>query len=146
MAQRVYLHQVIRSLLVADLSNPTEQEELNKAAFLEIWPDQERNIDEYRKNHTCGCRFKLMEVMRENKEGIQAYLRRIGKEGEWQVDLSVAARDRGVNRSARGFIREIADNEEEFTNLLIEMANNRQRYQGLAVRDLGEGRIRIYFY
>ncbi len=146
MPTKVYLHQVIRSLLCADVSAPTQVEEANKAAFLGIWPGLENDIDEYRKNHNCSCRFKLMEAMRENRDGIQAYLRKINKQDEWQVDLSITDSDRGRQRSARGFVRDIDDSEEAFMALLVEMTQARLRFMGLTVRDIGEGKIRVYFY
>lgn len=163
---RINLPEVLREMLPQPPGVHNGEDEL-QALFLQLWPDQEKNLRSYRAKPGCSCRGLIQQEMVKDLTKLQQLLdalkRLRGKsfskpEPGVPMDSPLVARQDVAQsfpaagrqgpplRHLQGQTRDIADTPAAYAELIKTLQGQGFRYAGLTVRALDNGHVRIYFY
>jgi len=152
MALRLNLNALIDRLKVGNQEAITQSEFEAGSIFVSLWPKEMGALNKFRQQPTCSsCRHSLLDVLSLDVGRTTAFAQRLFPGKEIQLDMggSSASRMSGgqaLPKSIVGQVRDIEDTPEAYDRLLNEVRVAGGRYQGLTVRALVPGTIRIYFY
>lgn len=116
--------------------------------FLNLYPKSGNVLAKFRESPNCGtCKSAMKELLLQDPHRAAKFLSQItgGKEYQLQTEPTMKVVKPSPKYIA-GQVRDIADTEEAYKNLIQELQAGSLRYTGLSVRSLGDGRVRVYFY
>lgn len=165
MARVLNLQQLLERMRVKDVSAPTEQETTVAAAFIKYWPRHGNTLNSYRRKPGCGsCKASLVGLFQDDPGRVKAMLKAIDPTEDWDVrlvDTSSPRKPERITRQGNGRTDElrdqtvvsmigqsfdIDDTKEAYAKFLADVRMRAGRYNGLTVRSLEPGRVRVYFY
>lgn len=137
--------------------------------FNEVYsfPEARMALDAYIRRPDCGsCKRDLATILAQDKDRLKTFTSVIdwnrafrytapdeqddlpGTDGPVREPASASPWSSGRPRPTQmaGQFRDIPDTPEAYQQLLRELNTANARFSGLAVRDLQEGQIRVYFY
>lgn len=155
MGRRVNLNTVLDFLKTLDVKKQTDEERRIGREFVRIWPQQAEVLNEFRQHPNCGsCRQTLLELLSGEPAKVGKLLRQINPKEEWQLDPT-ANRPLGTHHRPRqpvesnsltGQCFDLPDTVEAYKEFMERQKRLGARFNGLSVRSLASGMVRLYFF
>jgi hypothetical protein len=154
MAKRVNLNTVLDMLRVNDFASQSEEDMRIGSAFVSLWPKEASTLNNFREKPRCGgCKGAMVELLAAEPGRVKAFLKRVSPGEEFTVDVASdiphgtpRARDPMGPKSVVGEVHDLDDSPEAYGKFIQEIRLRGGRYNGLAVRPLELGKVRVYFY